>query len=301
VWAGDRLMVWGGARFDDSTPAGKLLGTGWTWRPGDVATTADHGTAAADERRAGDPAWRLVGSWQLSVDGPGNGGVLRISAEEISLWQDCGTLLGSWRADRDGLFVASFYGGDGSCITDRLPDVPWLDAAAGWRRHGDGIELLDAQQQVVARLRPGGRPTPGPNIAASEAEPPVVSDAEKANVPGHTPALPAGTEPADAASLVGRWVPVDDDHLRRPQQPFVQLRADGSYQASDGCNGTVGRWVSGTDGAVLATSSAMTLIGCHNLYVAGYVVGAHAAGLLDGVLVLVDDHGVETGRLRRAG
>ena len=33
VWAGDRLMVWGGARFDDETPSGELLGTGWTWQP----------------------------------------------------------------------------------------------------------------------------------------------------------------------------------------------------------------------------------------------------------------------------
>lgn len=36
VWAGDRLMVWGGARFDDDTPAGELLGTGWTWQPEDT-------------------------------------------------------------------------------------------------------------------------------------------------------------------------------------------------------------------------------------------------------------------------
>ncbi len=36
VWAGDRLMVWGGARFDDTTPAGELLGTGWTWQPADA-------------------------------------------------------------------------------------------------------------------------------------------------------------------------------------------------------------------------------------------------------------------------
>jgi hypothetical protein len=35
VWAGDRLMVWGGARFDDGTPMGALLGTGWTWKPGE--------------------------------------------------------------------------------------------------------------------------------------------------------------------------------------------------------------------------------------------------------------------------
>jgi hypothetical protein len=39
VWAGDRLMVWGGARFDDSTPAGRLLGDGWTWRPRGTVST----------------------------------------------------------------------------------------------------------------------------------------------------------------------------------------------------------------------------------------------------------------------
>ena len=154
----------------------------------------------------------------------------------------------------------------------------------------------------MARLRPGGRPTPGPDIAASEADPPVISDAEKAGLPGHVPALPAGAVAADAASLVGRWVPTDDDGQQRPVQPFVELRADGSYRASDGCNGTLGRWVSGRQGALLATSGAMTAVGCHNLYVAGYVAGAHAAGLTDdGVLVLVDDTGAETGRLRRAG
>ena len=80
----------------------------------------------------------------------------------------------------------------------------------------------------------------------------------------------------------------------------VELRADGSYQGSDGCNASMGRWVSGPDGAVLATSGAMTLVGCHNLYVTGYLVDAHAAGFVDGVLVLVADDGTETGRLRRA-
>jgi hypothetical protein len=305
VWAGDQLMVWGGARFDDKHPAGELLGTGWTWRPaGEVTTTNGADATPTDEvaDRTGAAAWRLVGSWQLSVDGPNDGDVLRLAPGDLSIWQDCGVLQGSWRADREGLFVGSLWGGSGSCIQGKLPTIPWLDAAAGWRRAGDGIELLDANGEVVARLQPGGRPTPGPDIAASEAEPPVVVEAEKAHYLGSAPALPGGVTAAGRTDLVGRWVPAHDDGEKRPEQPYVELRGDGTYRASDGCNGTMGRWVAGRSGSVLATAGVTTLIGCHNLYVAGYVVGAHAAGLTDdGTLVLVDDHGAETGRLRRAG
>ena len=38
VWAGDRLFVWGGVRFDEAHPGGQLQSAGWTWRPDRVRT-----------------------------------------------------------------------------------------------------------------------------------------------------------------------------------------------------------------------------------------------------------------------
>ena len=33
AWVGDRLFVWGGSRFDPAGTTGRVLSTGWTWRP----------------------------------------------------------------------------------------------------------------------------------------------------------------------------------------------------------------------------------------------------------------------------
>src|SRR5690349_23981536 len=60
------------------------------------------------------------------------------------------TLFRSWRADRQGLFVASVAGGEGSCVTDRLPTLPWLDAAR--TRSEEHTSELQSRRDLVCRL-----------------------------------------------------------------------------------------------------------------------------------------------------
>jgi META domain len=291
VWAGDRLFVWGGARFDAAHPSGQLLGAGWSWRPATVGTTPDPPATTA-----GKP-WQLIGSWLVDADGEDDGAVLRIG-DDVSLWRGCGMLNGSWRADRHGLFVADLWAGSGACVGEPPLAPAWLRSAVGFEVRSDGPRLLDADGAVVARLRPGGRPTPGPDMLGSLADPPTVTDADKEKFPEPAP-LPAGLDPAGPDALVGRWVPPDDGVVR-PEQPALELRADGSWQSSDGCNESAGRWVVGPGGALVATAGMSTAMGCTNVSVGGWLSGAARAALDVDALVLLDADGVELGRLSPA-
>jgi hypothetical protein len=140
-----------------------------------------------------------------------------------------------------------------------------------------------------------------------------VADPAVGVVPGaSTPAAPlqAGLRPADAASLLGRWVPdesagppprVREGHAPlRPRRAFVELSPGGRWAGSDGCNGVGGRWIAGADGALFATAGPQTLIGCLDLRVDHWLTGSRQAGFDGDVLVLLDAAGHELGRLRRA-
>lgn len=195
------------------------------------------------------------------------------------------------------MFVADLYGGYGNCRIEPPITPPWLATVAAYRADRDGAMLLDAVGAVVARLRPGGRPTAPPGTDPSLADPPEVTPTTRQAFP-RAAALPAGLMPTTASTLIGRWIPADDD-IRRPDQPTLELRADGTYRGSDGCNGSNGRWTAGTGGAVLATSGVQTLIGCHNLNVTAWLSAAARAGFDGDFLVLLAPDGTETGRLRR--
>ncbi|MFD6056163.1 META domain-containing protein [Agromyces sp. NPDC060279] len=71
---------------------------------------------------------------------------------------------------------------------------------------------------------------------------------------------PAQLRPAETEDLVGRWVEPE------PPNPgaFVAFADDGTWEASDGCNGAIGTW--SVEGGGFATDGerAMTLIGCNN-------------------------------------
>jgi hypothetical protein len=169
-----------------------------------------------------------------------------------------------------------------------------LHRAVGFRLDGANPILLDGQGRQVARLLPGARPTAGPGLAPSEVEPPVVTDeVRRAFVPAVEVAAPL--VPATRDALTGRWVPVGG----RAPEAYVELRPNGEWTGSDGCNGTGGRWVAGPAGALLATTGASTLIGCDNVPVGGWLGATRRAGLHAEVLVLLDASGAELGRLRR--
>ncbi|MEU8263137.1 hypothetical protein AB0C02_21200 [Micromonospora sp. NPDC048999] len=268
--------------------------------PGGQAT--DSGAAMGSP--PGDPV-ALIGSWTVTeVDG-GAGDVLRLASDTdggLLLFGRCGVRMGTWRAAADGLFVAdatdgSVSGNARGCGPGTEAADAWLRRAAAFRVDGDSRVLLDGQGVRVARLLPGAKPTPGPNLLPSLAEPPTVTD-EARRALASAAALPSTLTPARRDALLGRWVPADG---RRdgPQAPYVELRDDGEWQGSDGCNGQSGRWVAGPDGAVLATAGPSTLIGCDNVPV-GFWLSAASRAALDGqVLVLFDAQGKETGRLRR--
>ena len=272
-----------------------LTGCGPAAAPGSDSVRA--GTGSGDA--AGKGPWNLIGSWLLDADGERTGTVLRLGKGDLSLWRNCGALFGSWRADENALFVGDVYGWSGSC-DNTSPETPtWLIAAVGFVITDDGASLLDVDGHVVARLRPGGRPTAPPNSDPSMAEPPRLTERVRRAFQPAEP-LPAGLAAAEAGSLVGAWSPVEDSYAAERQQPVrLEIKADGSYLGFDGCSRLGGRWVAGDEGAVLATTSLSTLFGCKNGIVGDWFAHAHRAGFDNDVLVLLDRNGHETGRLRR--
>ena len=157
--------------------------------------------------------------------------------------------------------------------------------------------LVDRAGRTLARLVPGGRPKVDADTAKSEGEPPVVTD-ELRRLLGPAAPLPAGLRPASAAELAGRWVPAEGPGSRAPTRPYAELKADGSWSGSDGCNGQGGRWVAGAAGAFLAVAGAQTLIGCEGANMAGWLSDAARAGFAGEQLVLLDRSGKEIARLR---
>ncbi|HWR84877.1 MAG TPA: hypothetical protein VN200_02660, partial [Rhodoglobus sp.] len=235
----------------------------------------------------------LVGLWRVSdAEGADERTWLRLDAGELTLWQECGYLSGAWVAT-DALFLGSIYGGNGDCISgNRVPELPWLEAAAGYTRTGDGWALTDAGGAVVATLSVDGAPAPHPDIIDDYTRPPVVTDATREALAPAAP-LPSGFEVAD---VTGRWVATAPG---APEQPFVEFAPDGSWTGSDGCNGGAGRWASDGRGGLLTTSGVSTLIGCDGVQVPGMVASARSAGMQFGELVLFDAAGQELGRLQR--
>jgi META domain len=175
-----------------------------------------------------------------------------------------------------------------------------LRAATGYRIETDARVLLDERGDVLARLLPGGRPTPGPDIAPSEAEPPMVTDDLRKQLAAAV-ALPRGLEPAEKARLVGRWVPVDGPAGSAPEAPHVLLSSEGAWSGSDGCNAQGGRWTAGAGGSLLAVAGPQTLVGCEGANVGGWLSGASRAGFAGAALVLLDSSGKELGRLKAQG
>jgi hypothetical protein len=245
----------------------------------------------------------LVGSWLVRGNAAvEDGTVLRIS-DDLSLWASCGYVMGGWRADHHGLFVGHIDGGDGGCMPKQGDPTPaWLTTVSRYAPDGDGFLLQTADGTTVARLAPGGRPTPGSNLLPSLADPPTVTDQLRAALaPGV--GLPSALTPATPAGLVGRWkavAPTRSDGFVRQTPPGATLTAAGGYSATDGCNQTSGRWAASDAGSFVATGGASTLVGCDNIDVGGWLAQATDAGFTGTTLVLVDHAGHELGRLTRA-
>jgi hypothetical protein len=254
------------------------------------------GTAAPQDP---DPV-ALVGNWLVKGTDEEEGTVLRLAAEgaDLSLFRPCGMLTGGWRADGSGIFLAAVPGEvpcDGSAPS---PPPAWLLDATGYRLVGADRELLDAGGRVVAHLVASHEPAPvdTAQVWSKLAEPPAVTDEARQALRPAAP-LPTGLTPITAGTVAGRWVARDG--VRRPQEPYVELKADRTWTGSDGCNTGGGRWTGGSGGTLLATSGPVTEIGCDNHPAMGWLYEARRAAIDGDQLVLLDAAAKELGRLAR--
>lgn len=234
----------------------------------------------------------LVGLWRVTADGS-TGDSLKLG-DEVTLFQSCGVLDGSWKADSAGDFVAMSYGGDSTCFTgDHQLTPAWLLEATAFRVDGSARELLDVHGAVVARLDPGATPTVNSNRIKGYADPPTLTPALRQRL-SEPVALPDGIQPATAASLVGHWVPKDGDG-----RAYVDFTENGNFSGSDGCNGSGGRFAVGDAGHLLALEGGSSLIGCNGVNVPSWAGQAGRAGFDGDELVFYDSTGTVLGRLIR--
>lgn len=293
------IVALGAALTSCGTVAGTGTPSGSASGSASPTVTASPSTSVAVPQ---DPT-ALVGGWVVSDARGGEPGTVLLLGVELTVWRSCGFLMGSWRASTASLFAASVSGGDEKCFAEHgdEPAPAWLTAATRFQSDGAGVVLLDSEGGVVARLSPGGSPTPGPNILPSNAVPPVLTDELRAWLAPPSP-LSSSLTPATRARLLGSWVVADPSATNRTQRqtPGILFAQDGTYQATDGCNGTAGRWTADDSGGFLLTGGATTAIGCDNVEVAQPASGAAWAAFDGDVLVMVGPSGKELIRLRRA-
>lgn len=263
---------------------------------GEAVQGVGDGRGPAEQARPSD----LVGAWGLEDANVDAGAVLTFSPGEISLYADCGSLSGGWAANRAGLFLAEVDGGSGECFpadVDADPAPEWLSSATSFRADGDRRQLLDDAGTVTATLLPDLPADPVASFAEALDLVPTADPATVAALDAEPEPLPADLTPATQEQMLGRWDPVDAPKPKREEAPHLKFRA-GRWGASDGCNGSGGRWTISSGGALLATGPGpSTLIGCENRDVAGAFAGAAWAGFDGEELVLVDRAGEESGLL----
>jgi hypothetical protein len=239
----------------------------------------------------------LVGRWYVDVPGEPQGATSVIFGERLAVFLTCGVMDGEWNADaRQGLFVADASSGDMSCFSGTgPPPLTWLTSARGFAVSGQDRLLLSEAGRTLAVLRPGARPTVGPNRADSYAAEPVVTDAMRKAAEEPSP-LPSGAVAPTDEQLQRRWVPL----AARPTKAYVSFQDDARWRGSDGCNGVGGAFLLGHDGRLLATVGGSTLIGCVNSPLSSWPAQSSRVGLVGSQLVFFDADAKELGRARAA-
>lgn len=98
----------------------------------------------------------------------------------------------------------------------------------------------------------------------------------------------SASEPATAATLVGRWQAPEPAN----QDAFVEFTQYGLWFASDGCNGLDGTWAIDDAGELeIHGSKAMTLMWCDNVNIPMTVAEAASAEITGGRLTLTTEAG----------
>jgi hypothetical protein len=236
---------------------------------------------------AADPV-ALLGVWAVTGVGPSSEAKLRLNSREIRVVQDCGELMGEWRANAVGQFVADIHASTDSC---GIAAPSWLADAVGFRVEGGDVALLNAAGAVLARLTQ--RPSSEVPEVVVEGPDAVAMFRRWAN----PEPLPGRFTPATPETLVGRWLTMSG-RGDRPAEPTLRFHPDGRWEGSDGCNGLGGRWIAGPDGLVMATGGPSTLIGCDNDNTPALIQEARRAGFDGEQLVLFGPDGTELARFR---
>lgn len=115
--------------------------------------------------------------------------------------------------------------------------------------------------------------------------------------PSGSPGTPSA-EPSAAGTgsdLVGTWVSAEP--AKSPDTPFLTIVDDGTWTASDGCNGVEGTWEQGADGALTNTAGVHTLIYCEGKPLPSLFSEAKSATVDDKTLTLMDAQGAVTATL----
>lgn len=248
-----------------------------------------------------DPAL-LVGSWHVT---PADGSQVLslLLGRNLSLFLPCGLLTGEWRADPSGLFLGAIYSSDRDCSVGSQPS--WLRQAQGFQISGQQRLLVNASGLTVATLIPGPIVTTGPNGASSQ-KTPLTVEAARGNLLRKPQPLPAGVEPAKMADLVGHWIPEGYDrqipsNANARSIPKVTFNADGTWNGSDGCNGTGGGYVIGGQGSALTTDGVRTLAQCsYTSPVLEWIAKTRRTGFVHGAIVLYDANATLLGTLASA-
>lgn len=237
----------------------------------------------ADPAPAPD-ATGLTGVWRVSGISGDVDTWLILGGRSLELWRECGQVSGEWVA-RDGAFLAGTSGWSGACPgDDDLPTVAWLQTASAYERDGAEWLLRRDDGTEVARLTPDADPRPrvrgilppGDETALLRVAAPETS-----------------VELASGDDLVGRWVPIGTFAT----VPELRVVADGTWSASDGCNGMQGRWASPGPGVLLSTGGPMTLIGCDGSSEPMAFGEARTVGFDGDALLLFDHTGAQVARL----
>jgi len=254
-------------------------------QPGMASPSAPTPTAAG-ERDPLDPAG-LVGLWRVDGAEGESPDTWLVLGKELDLWRECGVAVGYWAARDDAVMVGI---DDAALRCDR--DASWLTDTTAYRYTGDDVELLNRAGTVLATLVDDDtRPDDDSSLFS---EPVQVTDHVSAHI---RTALALPPEASPAVDLVGRWLPVDSPG---PSQPFIEFRDHGSWRSSDGCNRSDGRWVIGTEGAILASTGPSTAMACEGMMqVGGWVYEASAVGLVGDELRFYGDTGEVLGTLAR--
>jgi hypothetical protein len=249
----------------------------------------------------------LIGLWRVTdAAGEPAGSVLRVAgpqgAGSLTLFRQCGELLGDWVGSTSGGFLAITSGFSEAClgsVGSGDPTPGWLAAAMSFTVRGTQRQLVAADGHVVAQLLPGGHPRAVRDIAPALTTAPKVTASERRMLDTPARPLPFDAAPATTATLSGRWLPYPVKHYATRQQPFLSFAADGRWSGSDGCNNLGGSWRLGGGGEFLTMTGATAGVGCLGASVGTWVPLSGRASVSGSSLTFYAFDGHVLGRLSR--